>query len=147
MNKLFGLLVLSLTLSFSAKAQSVEEKNVAAAAEMLRKAMIDGDKEALDKVTAAELSYGHSGGKIENKAEFLEAFASGKSNFDSIAISDQTIQIVDNTAIVRHKLVASTSDKGKEPAKPNLFILTVWIKKDGHWKMLARQAVKNTAAH
>lgn len=145
MKKVFGVMVLCFTLTYSAKAQSKEETAVAAAVETLRKAMVDGDKTELDKISCAELTYGHSGGKVESKADFLEAFASGKSNFESIELTEQTIRIVDNTAIVRHKLNGATADKGKEPGTAKLLILTVWQKKDGHWKMLARQAVKNTS--
>ena len=38
-------------------------------------------KVALDKLTAADLSYGHLGGKIEDKATFVDNIATGKSGF------------------------------------------------------------------
>jgi ketosteroid isomerase-like protein len=67
---------------------------------------------------------------------------SGKSDFKTIQLTDQTISIHGKTAIVRHSLVAETLDGGK-PGSVKLFILTVWSKEKGGWKLLARQAVKN----
>jgi len=122
-------------------AQSKQEKAVAAAVEGLRKAMVDGDRAGLDKWTAPELSYGHSSGKVENKAEFIEAIVSGKSDFVSIDLTNQTIQLAGNAAIVRHTLSAQTNDNGN-PGSVKLSILLVWQKQGGQWKLLARQAVR-----
>jgi hypothetical protein len=122
-------------------AQSKDEKAVADAVEALRKAMVDGNKSALEKIAAAELSYGHSSGLVEDKAAFVENIVSGKSDFVAIALTEQTIKIVDGTAIVRHKLAADTNNGGT-PGKTNLAILLVWQKQKGEWKLLARQAAR-----
>lgn len=122
-------------------AQSKDEAAVATAVESLRKAMLDADKGNLEKFTAPELSYGHSSGKIETKAEFVEALASGKSDFVSIDLSNQTIKMAGNTAIVRHVLTGTTNDNGVA-GNVKLAILTIWQKQKGEWKLLARQAVR-----
>jgi ketosteroid isomerase-like protein len=140
MKYLYLLGILSL-FSFSAIAQSKDEKAVAAAVEKLRQAMVDGDRTSLESIAADSLSYGHSGGKIENKIAFVENIASGKSDFVTIELSEQTVSIVRNNAIVRHTLLANTNDGGK-PAVVKLKILLVWVKEKGVWKLLARQAVK-----
>ena len=82
--------------------QSKEANAVAAAVETLRKAMIAADRSTLEKLTTGELSYGHSSGRIENRAEFIDALTSGKSGFSAIELSDQTIDVVDKIGIVRH---------------------------------------------
>lgn len=123
------------------KGNNKEERAVAAAAEALRKAMIDPDKTTLENLTMDELSYGHSGGQIQSKPEFVEALTSGKSDFVTIDLSEQTIKVVGHTAIVRHHLSATTNDGGK-PGSVKLSILLVWMKQKGEWKLLARQAVK-----
>ncbi|MBN9384453.1 MAG: nuclear transport factor 2 family protein [Chitinophagaceae bacterium] len=121
--------------------QGKDEKAVSAAVEALRKAMIDPDKATLEKLTMPQLSYGHSNGMLQNQTEFIEAFTSGKSDFVNISLSEQSIKIVDRTAIVRHLLSADTNDGGK-PGHVNLSILLVWQKEKGEWRLLARQAVK-----
>ncbi len=123
--------------------QSKQETAVANATEKLRKAMVDGNKEELEKSVSDKLSYGHSSGHIDDKKEFVEKIASGKSDFVSIDLSEQTISVSGKTAIVRHILNAKTNDGGK-PGEVHLRILLVWQKTGGQWVLLARQAVKIT---
>jgi ketosteroid isomerase-like protein len=130
-----------LVLALSVNAQSKEEAAVAKAVEYLRKAMVDGDRSALEKISAEQLSYGHSGGLVENKKEFVEKLASGASDFVTIDLANQTIAVSGNTAIVRHELHAKTNDGGK-PGEAHIKILLVMQKQSGKWVMLARQAVK-----
>jgi len=118
-----------------------ELQAVTAAAEKLRLAMIDPTREALSALVADELSYGHSGGKVDTKTSFIADLLSGASDFVTIAITDQTVKIVGNDAIVRHTLTADTNDSGK-PGKVTIKILGVWQKQAGEWKLLARQAVR-----
>jgi ketosteroid isomerase-like protein len=137
-------IILSITLILTvsvAIAQSKQEKNVAAAVEQLRTAMVDGNKTQLEKLVTDKLSYGHSGGKIEDKNSFVTNIANGNSDFVSIDLSEQTISVSGKTAIVRHILTAKTNDGGK-PGDVHLRILLIWQKQGGQWKMIARQAVK-----
>jgi hypothetical protein len=127
--------------SLSLQAQSADEKAVAAAVEDLRKAMIDPNKATLEGITVKELSYGHSNGLVEDQAAFVEALTSNKSDFVSITLEEQTIKIVGNTAIVRHKLSADTNNNNT-PGKVSLGVLLIWQKQSGKWKLIARQAVK-----
>jgi len=96
----------------------------------------------LEKIAANGLSYGHSSGKVEDKAAFVENIANGNSDFVTIDLTEQTIYVSGSTAIVRHKFSATTHDKGKDPGAVKLAIITVWQKEKKEWKMLARQAVK-----
>ncbi len=61
------ILAITLLLPVLLNAQSKTEKQVAAATEQLRKAMVDGDKNSLENLVAEQLSYGHSGGHIDDK--------------------------------------------------------------------------------
>ncbi|WP_461042332.1 nuclear transport factor 2 family protein [Spirosoma harenae] len=129
------------TFSLTSLTQPKDQDAVVQAVEQLRQLMISPDKEKLEALAADQLSYGHSAGKIEDKNAFVDALVSGASDFVSIELSDQTISVTDNTALVRHKLVGETLDKGK-PGQVKLSVLLVWIKQKGSWKLLARQAVK-----
>lgn len=120
------------------------EQAVAAATEKLRVAMIDPTPAALTALVADDLSYGHSGGRVDTKDSFIGDLIAGKSDFVTIAITDQTIKVVGNTAIVRHTLTADTNDSGK-PGKVQIKILGVWQQQGGQWKLLARQAVRVAA--
>ena len=120
------------------------EQAVAVAAEKLRVAMIDPTPTALSALVADDLSYGHSGGRVDTKDSFIGDLVAGKSDFVSIAITDQSIKVVGNSAIVRHTLTADTNDSGK-PGKVQIKILGVWQQQGGSWKLLARQAVRVAA--
>lgn len=121
--------------------QSKEEKEVAAAVEQLRVAMVSGDRAVLEKLTAKELTYGHSSGLVEDQKAFVEALATGKSDFLTIDLQEQTIRMVGSTALVRHNLIGETNSGGKRGAV-KAGVMMVWQKKQGEWKLLARQAFK-----
>ncbi|HEY8940427.1 MAG TPA: nuclear transport factor 2 family protein [Cellvibrio sp.] len=124
------------TASYADDAQTLDNKVTA-----LTKAMIDADGKALKALSSPALSYGHSGGHIENQAEFIEKITSGKSDFVTINVSEQTINVSGDTAIVRHILNANINDGGV-PGTIKLGVLLVWQKQNGDWKLLARQAFK-----
>jgi hypothetical protein len=141
MTKKLMYLLLLMAISYTTLAQNKEEAGVNASVELLRKGMIDPDKAMLQKITSEQLSYGHSSGNIEDQATFIESLVSGKSDFVTIDLTNQTVSVSGNTAIVRHNLSATTNDGGK-PGTVKLHIMTVWQKQKGQWKLLARQAVK-----
>ena len=135
-----ALLIIGSLLTTNSVAQS-SEKAVEQAVEKLRTLMIDPDKASLEALAADGLSYGHSSGKLEDKKAFVDALTSGESDFKTIDLTDQTVTVVDNTALVRHKLTAETISQGK-PGQTKLAVLLVWVKQKNNWKLLARQAVK-----
>ena len=141
MKMILSLLLFCLVSTTILLAQTADEKAVAAAVEKFRKAMIAADKATLESMSANELSYGHSNGLIEDKAAFVDQFVTGKSVFLTINLSDQTIRIANDAAIVRHRLTGDTNNN-KVPGKVDLVVLTVWQKQKGEWKLLARQAAK-----
>lgn len=134
-------LVLASTMTVGAYAQSADEKKVAEAVETLRTAMIDPTKDVLEKITSDALSYGHSSGKVDTKASFIDDLLTGKSDFVSINLADQTIKISDNVALVRHKLTGETLANGTKGAV-NLYVLLVFQKQKGDWRLIARHAAK-----
>ncbi len=138
---LSALIAFGSLLSVDSLAQSKEEEAISKAVEQMRLLLINPDKAKLEALATSQLTYGHSTGKLENRAAFIEALTSGASDFVSINLTDQTITVVDDTALVRHNLSADTLNDGK-PGKANLSVLLVWIKQKGSWQLLARQAVK-----
>ena len=118
------------------------EKEIETAVEKLRLTMIDPTADGLKSITSKDLSYGHSSGLMENQTEFIEALVSGKSDFKSIVLSDQSIALSGkNIALVRHKLKGETFNAGVVGAL-NLGVLLIWSKEKGEWKLLARQGFK-----
>lgn len=122
--------------------QDMAEEGVAEAVEQLMKGISSADGALLEKWTADELVYGHSGGNVQNKDEFIAEIVSGKPLvYRTIQLSDQTVRIVDDVAIVRHVFTAETLQEGK-PGTLVIGNMLVWQWKGGQWKLLARQAYK-----
>jgi ketosteroid isomerase-like protein len=123
----------------TAQAQGSDAAAIAAAVDALTKAMLAGDRAGLMAVTHERLSYGHSAGRIENRQQFIDPLVNKTSVFRSITVSDQTIDVVGDDAIVRHVL-RGESESGGRVNPVNIGILQVWKKQPDGWKLLARQA-------
>jgi hypothetical protein len=126
-------------------AVSADEAAVAQAVEALRKAILGQEKAQLEALTAEQLSYGHSGGRVETRAQFIEGVMTRKAIVKSIALSEHTIAIVGNDAIARHTWQSESETDGK-PTSTKIGVLQVWQKQGGTWKLLARQGFRTPAA-
>ena len=69
-NRIF-MLMFSFLLYTGAFAQK-PDKEIESSIETLNKAMISPDKSVLEKLTAEDLSYGHSTGVVQNKSELYK---------------------------------------------------------------------------
>lgn len=140
-----GVAILVLTVIFStiSMAQSKEEAEVAKAVESLKALLLEPTQKGLEGISSKDLSYGHSNGLVEDQKTFVESLVSKKYDFVTMDLTEQTIKIVGDAAIVRHILTAKTNDAGKGPGTANIKVLQVWQKQaGGKWVMIARQAVK-----
>ncbi|RZK47784.1 MAG: nuclear transport factor 2 family protein [Pedobacter sp.] len=139
--KKYLFLIFLLSATIMVNAQTADETKVVQAVEKLRLAMISGDRTALQNIASEKLGYGHSSGKLEDKATFVETIASGRSDFVTIDLKNQIVKVSGKTAIVRHELQAKTNDNGK-PGEVHIGIVLVWQKEGKDWKLFDRQAYK-----
>ena len=65
-------------------------------------ATLKADRAQCTALTAEQLSYGHSGGRVENTTPCIDGATSGQSTWTFLTLTDQTITMVDNDALVRH---------------------------------------------
>ena len=120
-----------------------DEDAVAKNVEAFRAAQIAADAKALDGLSAAELSYSHSDGRVEDKATFIANATSGKSKWLSLAYQDPVIRVVGDAAIVRfHWIGESESAADGKKSSTNLHILMNWQKQGADWKLLSRASTK-----
>jgi ketosteroid isomerase-like protein len=128
-------------LSRRGQAQSGDDAAVNQAIDDLRKAMLAADQTGLEGLVTDQLSYGHSGGVVESKAQFVNVIVSKKTIYKSITLSEPSVVIVGNSAIARHIFSAETESDGKANSA-RVGVLQVWLKQDGRWKLFARQAYR-----
>jgi ketosteroid isomerase-like protein len=126
-----------------ALAASGDEEAVAEKLEAFRAAQVAADAKALDALCAAELSYSHSDGRVEDKATFIANATNGKSKFLSLAYQDPSIRVVGPAAIVRfHWLGEQEAVPDGKKSSTNLHILMNWQKQGADWKLLSRASTK-----
>jgi ketosteroid isomerase-like protein len=124
-------------------AASADEEAVAKNVEAFRKAQIAQDSEVLAALCAAELSYSHSDGRVEDKTTFIANATNGKSKTLSLQYQDVSVRVVGPAAIVRfHWLGESEAVADGKKSSTNLHILMNWQKQGADWKLLSRGSTK-----
>ena len=120
-----------------------DEDAVAKNLEAFRAAQAVGNAEALAGLCAAELSYSHSDGRVEDKATFIANATNGKTKWLSLEYKDPKIRVVGPAAIVRFNWVGeSEAVADSKKSSTNLHILMNWQKQGEDWKLLSRAATK-----
>jgi ketosteroid isomerase-like protein len=122
-----------------ALAHSPDEAAVALALESLSQAIIAADKAKLESLTLPEITYGHSDGRVQDRATFIDALVAKKSIFRTLDSTKQTITVAGDTAIVRNHMSADVDPGGRHV---ELEMIYVWLKRGGEWKLVLRQASK-----
>src|SRR5680860_979694 len=92
---------------------ALTKSEVENAVESLTSAMIEPKRSSLEDITSQKLTYGHSSGNVQDRAEFIDDLINGSFDFLSIGTSDESIHISGDTAITRHVLSAKGTNKGK----------------------------------
>ena len=131
MNK-WILLFLSTALLSAAVVDSKVEKEVLAAMDAWKQAVMKKDRAALEKILHEDLSYSHSNGKNETKADVLQAVATGKAVVEAIDFTDSTVRVYGKTALVKGKVDIRNNLDGKATTA-HLDILHVLVKGPQGW--------------
>jgi ketosteroid isomerase-like protein len=95
----------------------------------------------LERLTADQLSYGHSDGRVQNKAEFIDGVMTRKATVKSLTFPDLKIEVAGDAAIARH-VYESESEMDGKTNNVRIGTLEIWHKQGGNWKLLARQGYK-----
>lgn len=120
---------------------AASDKDVAQAVDHLTQAMLHKDIAELNALTAENLTYGHSSGKIQDKQAFIADIETGKSAFKTLEMQNQTITVSGDVALVRHHFSAQAL-KGTEVVPTEIENFQIWQKQDGKWLLVGRQAFK-----
>ncbi len=104
-------------------------------------AIRDKNAAAFEPLLTHDVSYGHSSGRIENKAEFIANVLKPETRWKTIYAANSRQFFSGDTAISRHVMAGDNERDGK-PGTSNMDVMMVWQKQGGAWKLLARQAYK-----
>jgi ketosteroid isomerase-like protein len=136
-------ILLSATILSAAVTGTSAEKEVLAAMDAWKQATMKKDGAVLEKLLHPDLTYTHSSGKNETKADVLKSVTTGPSTVEAIDFSNTTVRVYGNTALVKGKVDIRNNTAGKSTTA-HLDILHVWIKGPHGWQMVGRQAVRLT---
>ena len=120
------------------RANAGDEGTLTEKVDALRKATFDADKAKLEQLTSAQLSYGHSGGRVETKEQFITGVMTRKAVVKSLTWPELKVSVAGNAGIARHIWLSESEQDGKTTTT-RIGVLQVWQKQDGDWKLLARQ--------
>lgn len=104
-------------------------------------AMVARDRPALERLLADDLSYTHSTGQVESKAQFLESIASGTLLYRAIEPEEVAVRVYGETAVVTGRAALRVENRGQAMALPVRFT-SVYVRKDGRWKLAAWQSTR-----
>ena len=104
-------------------------------------ALVNGNTISINQQTDKMLSYGHSNGWVETKADMIKNLETGYMNYNSI--KEDSIQVMMNGTIANVRFVADiNATLNGTVGNFHLKVLEVWVKKGKRWLLFARQAVR-----
>ena len=136
----YAIVVVLLLHSLAAAAQTDEEKLTATVKEF-HQALVNKNTVSINQQTDKALSFGHSNGWVETKADLIKDLETGYISYGEIKEDSITVAMNGNLASVRFKADITVTMKGTT-SNVKLRVLEVWVKKSNRWMLFARQAVK-----
>ena len=106
--------------------------------EMRNQAVLHGDVAALDRMTSDDYTFITLRGEMRTKSDILKGFASGSFHYESRQISDLTVRIYGDTAVVTGRSVQKGTENGKDYGGDYWFT-RVYVKQKDHWLTVALQ--------
>jgi ketosteroid isomerase-like protein len=123
-----------------AAAGGAAEKEVLAAMELWKRAMLKKDVAAFEKVFHPDLTYGHSSGLVENRRQAIDHVVKSTTVYDDVRFADTKVSVTGNTALVTGKVQYLKHPKDQKVIVQDLVVLSVWLKTAQGWQLRARQA-------
>ena len=137
-------LALALLLPVLSQAQAPKADQQVLQAEKDRfAAMVKGDRAALERLLADDLTYTHSSALFESKEQFIKSVTGGTIDYVSIvpSESDWKVRVNGSTAIVNGVAAVNVIDTGKD-LKIKIRYTSVHTNRGGQWQMQAWQATR-----
>lgn len=125
---------------FAQGASAKEEKEILTALDSYKNAMLKRDAGALEKLFHKDLTYSHSNGKLETKAEAIAAATTGSNKTQIMDFSDTKIRVYGNTALARGDVHIKSDQSDLK-----LSVLHVFLKTPQGWQLVARQSTRYIA--
>ena len=137
-----GFVILCSSHLYSGQTASADEpakQEIKALEEARNRAIVSGDAAALDRMTSDDYTFITLRGELRTKAEIVKGFQSGSFKYDSRTISDLSIRVFGDTAVVTGRSTQKGTENGKDYSGDYRFS-RVYVKERGQWLTVALQA-------
>ena len=133
-----------------ADAQSGDKtaKDVTATEQARTTALDRSDLASLDQIMADDVTYIHASGKVDTKKSYLEAIRSGQLRYISWQPKGLHVRVMgDGAAVIDGEYLVRVADSRvqPDPFDINIFILTVYQRRNGRWQQIAWQSTRDVA--
>jgi hypothetical protein len=105
------------------------------------KAMTQTDSAALDQILADDLTYTHSSGMLETKAQFIESLKSGRVKYESVECDEVKVRDYGTTAVVTGFANFKVQSGGRGTSFRVRFT-DVYVNRGDLWQMVAWQSTR-----
>jgi hypothetical protein len=99
-------------------------------------ALLGPDLPTLERLFHDRLSYAHSSGVRDTKAEYLAKIESGYYDYTRSEHPVERVDVVGDTAVVSGRMTADLLVQGR-PKSLDVLALAVWTRDTGEWQLLA----------
>jgi ketosteroid isomerase-like protein len=109
--------------------------------QMLFQAIKENDINVLDNLLHTDLLFVNPMGQVITKAMDMANYTSGQVTIEQVEASEQTIRLIDNTAVVTAKIKLKGKYLG-HTLDESFQYLRVWIQQQDGWKIIAGSAIR-----
>jgi ketosteroid isomerase-like protein len=109
-------------------------------------AQINADAAALDRIYAVDFIGVGPSGTVRTKPQVISDLTSGNLKFQSITTDEVQVRIYENTVVETGLSTMVGQDKGKTVPRDTRFT-RVWVKQQGHWRLVANHYSSRVAQH
>jgi hypothetical protein len=121
--------------------QVTEEQKLLTTVKEFHQALVNKNTVSINQQTDKALTYGHSNGWVQTKADIIKDFETNFISYQSFKEDSISVSLSNNLASVRFIADINATLKGTMSSH-HIKVLEVWVKKSKRWILFARQAVK-----
>lgn len=134
-------LIIAFLIAFMPGFSQPDEEKLTQTLKEFHQSLVKKNTVSVNQQTDKALTYGHSNGWVETKADLIKNLETGYLDYKSYKEDSLVVMVNGNMAHARFIADINVTLNGKE-GNYHLKVLEVWVRKGKRWILFARQAVK-----
>lgn len=138
---LFGPFVSAQSPAREAKTDESPEKELRRLEQQRVEALVRADVATLDRILSDDLSYIHSSGKLDTKAEFIDSIKSGAMKYSQMDHEGVSVRMLPDLALISGRSAVRVAANAQQLSFQIRFI-AAYARREGRWQMVAWQSTR-----